>query len=119
MVPGKAYKPEDLLRAAWRRKLTILVPIILSAIGAGMYSYTQPNEYRSQTTLLVVPPSGAGNLMAGNDVIPLEQRLYSIRQQVVSHDRLVELADATGLYADWRKKHPTADVAERMRKDVN
>jgi polysaccharide chain length determinant protein (PEP-CTERM system associated) len=118
MVPGKAYKPEDLLRAAWRRKLTILVPIILSAIGAGMYSYTQPNEYRSQTTLLVVPPSGAGNLMAGNDVIPLEQRLYSIRQQVVSHDRLVELADTTGLYADWRKKHPAADVAERMRKDV-
>jgi uncharacterized protein involved in exopolysaccharide biosynthesis len=65
MIPGKSYKPEDLLRAAWRRRLMIVVPIILSAIGAGLWSFTQPNEYRSETTLLVTQPSGAGNLVAG------------------------------------------------------
>jgi polysaccharide chain length determinant protein (PEP-CTERM system associated) len=97
----------------------IVVPIILSAIGAGLWSFTQPNEYRSETTLLVTQPSGAGNLVAGTDVVPLEDRLYTIRQQVVSHDRLVELADSTGLYQDWRKAHPTGDVAERMRRDVS
>ena len=89
MIPGKAYKPEDLLRAAWRRRLTILVPIVLSAIGAGLYSFTQPNEFRSETTLLVTPPSGSGGLMNGTDVIPVEERLYTIRQQVVSHSRPV------------------------------
>ena len=119
MIPGKAYKPEDLLRAAWRRRLMIAVPVILSAIGAGLWSFTQPNEYRSETTLLVTPPSGTSGLVAGADVIPLEDRLYTIRQQVVSHARLVELAESTGLYQDWRKAHPTADVAERMRKDVS
>jgi polysaccharide chain length determinant protein (PEP-CTERM system associated) len=119
MIPGKSYKPEDLLRAAWRRRLMIVVPIVLSAIGAGLWSFTQPNEYRSETTLLVTQPSGAGGLMAGTEVIPLEDRLYTIRQQVVSHDRLVELADSTGLYQDWRKAHPTGDVAERMRRDVS
>jgi polysaccharide chain length determinant protein (PEP-CTERM system associated) len=119
MIPGKSYKPEDLLRAAWRRRLMIVVPIILSAIGAGLWSFTQPNEYRSETTLLVTQPSGAGSLMAGTEVVPLEDRLYTIRQQVVSHDRLVELADNTGLYQDWRKAHPTGDVAERMRRDVS
>jgi protein tyrosine kinase modulator len=119
MIPGKAYKPEDLLRAAWRRRLMIAVPIILSAIGAGLWSFTQPNEYRSETTLLVTPPSGSSGLVAGADVIPLEDRLYTIRQQVVSHDRLVELSESTGLYQDWRKAHPAGDVAERMRKDVS
>ena len=119
MIPGKAYKPEDLLRAAWRRRLMIAVPVVLSAIGAGLWSFTQPNEYRSETTLLVAPPSGAGAIMAGTEVIPLEDRLYTIRQQVVSHARLIELAEATGLYQDWRKTHPTGDVAERMRKDVS
>ncbi len=118
MVPGKTYKPEDLLRAAWRRRVMIAVPIILSAIGAAMWSLTQPNEYRSETTLLVVPPSGAGSIIAGTEVVPLEERLYTIRQQVVSHARLVELAESAGLYQDWRKAHPTADVAERMRRDV-
>ena len=119
MIPGKAYKPEDLLRAAWRRRLTILVPIVLSAIGAGLYSFTQPNEFRSETTLLVTPPSGSGGLMNGTDVIPVEERLYTIRQQVVSHSRLLELAESTGLYQDWRKSHPTGDVADRMRRDVS
>ena len=119
MIPGKAYKPEDLLRAAWRRRLTILVPIVLSAIGAGLYSFTQPNEFRSETTLLVTPPSGSGGLMNGTDVIPVEERLYTIRQQVVSHSRLLELAESTGLYLDWRKSHPTGDVADRMRRDVS
>ena len=119
MVPGKSYKPEDLLRAAWRRRVMIAVPIVLSAIGAAMWSLTQPNEYRSETTLLVTPPSGAGSIMAGTEVIPLEDRLYTIRQQVVSHARLVELAESTGLYQDWRKAHPTGDVADRMRRDVS
>ena len=119
MIPGKAYKPEDLLRAAWRRRLMIAVPVILSAIGAGLWSFTQPNEYRSETTLLVAPPSGTGALMAGTEVVPLEDRLYTIRQQVVSHARLIELAESTGLYQDWRKAHPTGDVAERLRKDVS
>jgi len=119
MVPGKTYKPEDLLRAAWRRRFTIVVPIILSAIGAGVWSLKQPNEYRSETTLLVTPPSGPGNLISGTEVVPVEERLYTIRQQVVSHARLLELAESTGLYADWRKAHPNADVAERLRKDVS
>ncbi len=119
MIPGKSYKPEDLLRAAWRRRLTIMIPIVLSAIGAGIWSFSQPNEYRSETTLLVTPPSGAGALMSGTEVIPVEERLYTIRQQVVSHGRLLELAESTGLYQDWRKAHPTGDVAERVRKDVS
>ncbi len=118
MVPGKSYKPEDLLRAAWRRRVMIAVPVILSAIGAAMWSVTQPNEYRSQTTLLVAPPSGAGSIMAGTEVVPLEDRLYTIRQQVVSHARLVELAESAGLYQEWRKAHPKGDLAERMRRDV-
>ena len=54
MIPGKTYKPEDFLRAAWRRRTMIAIPIVLSAIGSAIWSYTQPNEYRSETTLLVV-----------------------------------------------------------------
>ena len=38
---------------------------------------------------------------------------------MVSHSRLLELAESTGLYQDWRKAHPTGDVAERVRKDVS
>jgi polysaccharide chain length determinant protein (PEP-CTERM system associated) len=119
MIPGKVYKPEDFLRAAWRRRFMIVVPIILSAVGAGFYSYTQPDEYRSETTLLVVPPSGAGGLVAGTEVSPLEDRLYTIRQQVVSHARLLQLVESEGLYKEWREAHPNGDVADRMRRDVS
>jgi polysaccharide chain length determinant protein (PEP-CTERM system associated) len=118
MIPGKTYKPEDFLRAAWRRRFMILAPVIVSAVAAGMYSYTQPNEFRSETTLLIVPPSGAGGLVAGTGVVPLEDRLYTIRQQLVSHSRLVEVVESEDLYREWRDAHPNGDVAERMRRDV-
>jgi succinoglycan biosynthesis transport protein ExoP len=119
MIPGKTYKPEDFLRAAWRRRFMIVVPIALSAVAAATWSLTQPNEYRSETTLLVAPQGGADNVMAAKEVTPLEDRLYTIRQQLVSHDRLMQLVESAGLYQDWRKANPAGDVAERMRRDVN
>jgi polysaccharide chain length determinant protein (PEP-CTERM system associated) len=120
MIPGKPYRPEDFLRAAWRRRWMILVPIVLAAVGTAVWSLGQPDEYKSETTLLVVPPSGAGNLVTGsNDVVPIEDRLYTIRQQVVSHDRLKELVESAGLYAAWRQAHPESDVVNRMRQDVD
>ena len=119
MIPGKQYRPEDFIRAAWRRRWMILVPVVLAAAATAIWSLGQPDEYRSETTLLVVPPSGAGNLVSGTDVVPIEDRLYTIRQQVVSHDRLMELIDSADLYPELRRTRPTADVAERMRRDVD
>ena len=119
MIPGKQYRPEDFIRAAWRRRWMILAPVVLAAIATAIWSLRQPDEYRSETTLLIVPPSGGGNLVAGPEVVPIEDRLYTIRQQVVSHDRLVDLVNSADLYSDWRRAHPQADLAERMRRDVD
>jgi polysaccharide chain length determinant protein (PEP-CTERM system associated) len=119
MIPGKQYRPEDFIRAAWRRRWMILVPVVLAAAATAIWSLGQPDEYRSETTLLIVPPSGAGNLVSEKGVVPIEDRLYTIRQQVVSRDRLMELIDSADLYPELRRTRPTADVADRMRKDVD
>ena len=119
MIPGKHYTAEDLIRAAWRRRWMIVVPMILAAIATAIWAFRQPNEYRSETTLLIVPPSGANTLVTGSGVVPLEDRLYTLRQQVVSHARLLELAESAGLYKDWDQSHSQNDVVERMRRNVD
>jgi len=118
VISGKQYKPEDFVRIAWRRRWMIVAPIILAAIATAFWSLGQPDEYRSETTLLIVPPSGTGSFMGGTEVVPIEDRLYTIRQQALGHARLPELIESMGLYEDWRRLHPQGDVVARMRQDI-
>ena len=119
MIPGKQYKPEDFVRAAWRRRWMLIVPMILFAVATGVWSLSQPDEYRSETTLLIVPPSGANSFMNGTEVVPIEDRLYTIRQQTLSHDRLQSVIESLNLYQDWRQVHPQRDAVDRMRSDID
>ena len=119
MTPGKQYKPEDFIRAAWRHRWVIVVPLVMAAALTAAWSLGQPNMYRSQTTLIIVPPSGVGNLASRKEVTPIEDRLYTIRQQVMSHDRLLALIESANLYSDWRRAHPQGDAAALMQQDIS
>ena len=44
MIPGKQYRPEDFIRAAWRRRWMILVPVVLAAVATAVWSLGQPDE---------------------------------------------------------------------------
>ena len=119
MIPGKQYKPEDFIRAAWRRRWVIVVPLALAAAVTAVWARKQPNSYRSQTTLIIVPPSGVGELASRKAVTPIESRLYTLRQQVMSHDHLMGLITGANLYSDWRAVHPQGDPTALMQQDIS
>ncbi len=118
MIPGKQYKPEDFLRAVWRRRWMVIAPALLAALAVAVWARSQPDEYRSETTLLIVPQSGADNLSRANDAVPIEDRLYTIRQQALSHASLERLIDDEGLFKAWRAAHPTGDPVPVLRQDI-
>src|SRR5207244_29255 len=45
-------------------------------------------------------------------------RLHTISQEILSRSRLEALMNRFGLYADLRKRVPSEEVIERMRKDI-
>jgi protein tyrosine kinase modulator len=118
VIPGKQYKPEDFLRAVWRRRWMVIAPVLLAALAVAIWARSQPDEYRSETTLLIVPQSGADNLTRAADAVPIEDRLYTIRQQALSHSSLQQLIDDEGLYKSWRAAYPTGDAVPMLRQNV-
>ena len=54
MIPGKQYTPELVLGIAWRRKWHILLPAIVVSSIVVAVTYNLPNQYRSDTLILVL-----------------------------------------------------------------
>ena len=55
MLPGKAYKPEDVLQILKSRIWVLLLPFAFVAAGTALWVHRLPDQYRSETVILVVP----------------------------------------------------------------
>lgn len=119
MLPGKAYGPEEILAAAWRRKWIILVPFVLMTTVTIAVTMRIPNVYRSQTLILVVPQRVPETYVRSTVTTRIEDRLRSISQQILSRTRLERVIHDFNLYAQARKTAIMEDVVERMRRNID
>ncbi len=119
MIPGKAYKPEDILQMAWRRKWFIVAPLILAAFGAEVYARRLPDRYRSETVILVVPQRVPESYVRSTITTRIGDRLPSITQQVLSRTRIERIIQDFELYPDLRSLGIMEDVVEQMRRDID
>jgi polysaccharide chain length determinant protein (PEP-CTERM system associated) len=118
VIPGKQYRPEDYLEMAWRRRWILLVPLVLFAVVTFFYSQTLPNRYRSEATILVIPPQVPANVVRPTIEGTLAQRLEQIRQQLLSQNRLERIIQEFDLYPAERQTRLMESVIERMRRDI-
>jgi protein tyrosine kinase modulator len=119
VLPGKTYKPEDLLRIAWRRKWLIVVPFVVATICTVVVSHRLPKRYRSETVILVIPQGVPDSYVRSTVTSHIEDRLTSLRQQILSRPRLEGIIQEFDLYHDLRKRKVMDDVVEQMRVDVD
>jgi polysaccharide chain length determinant protein (PEP-CTERM system associated) len=118
VIPGKKYTPEDFLEIAWRRRWVIVLPFVLTAIGVCVWSYLMPDMYRSTAIVLVVPPQVPQNYVRPTVTEPLERRLETMQQEILSRPRLEQMIQEFGLYPEMRKEHLMEDVVVQMRRDI-
>lgn len=89
----------DFLGIAWRRKFWVLVPLILGVAGSIYMSSALPRVYESSTLILVegqkVPQSVVQSAVTGT----AQDRLSSIKQQVLSRSFLLRIIEKFGLYS--------------------
>lgn len=118
MLPGQQYRPEDLLRIAWRRWWMIAIPLVVAAAGSVVVARQLPNRYRSETVILVVPQRVPESYVRSTVVARIEDRLLSIQQQILSRSRLERIILDFDLYPEERQRLVMEDVVERMRRDI-
>src|SRR5687768_2876401 len=104
MLPGKKYAPEDYLEILWRRKWLLVVPTVIAAAAAFMYARSLPDRYRAETKVLIVPQRVPQNYVRPTVTLDLEERLATIREQILSRTVLERVINDLNLYPAERKR---------------
>jgi polysaccharide chain length determinant protein (PEP-CTERM system associated) len=120
VLPGKTYSPEEIIRIAGRRTWLIVIPLALGLLVAVTVSKRLPNQYRSETLIMLVPQRIPDSYVksAVSDV-NVEDRLAGLQDQILSRSRLERIIVDLGLYRSLRRSLTMEEVVSRMRLDVS
>jgi succinoglycan biosynthesis transport protein ExoP len=101
-----------------RRKWTVILSIVLVMGAAGAYCYLAPRQYKSSTTILVIPQRVPENYVQSTVSSRIQDRLATIKQHVMSRTRLTTVMDELGLFKEDRRRKAPEEVVEEMRKRI-
>ena len=118
MLPGRKYTPEDIAAIAWRRKWLIVIAICVVTTGAIALSLRLPDLYRSQTLVLVIPQRVPEGYIKSTVTTRIEDRLRSLRQEILSRTRLEPIIHDFNLFEEELKTQSMDQVVEQMRLNV-
>jgi len=118
MLPGKAYKPEDMLQILRQNLWLIIVPFAVISAATAVVARWLPDKYRSETLILVVPQRVPESYVRSTVTTSIAERLQSIQQQILSRTRLEPIIQDFNLYEDDRRTGIMEDVVEGMRRDI-
>ncbi|PYR76538.1 MAG: hypothetical protein DMF86_11890 [Acidobacteria bacterium] len=115
VLPGRQYRVEDILRIAWRRKWLIVLPFVVISTATVFVTKRLPNQYRSETVILVVPQKVPESYVRSTVSGHIEDRLQSLQQQILSRSRLERIIDDFNLFTAQRRVRPMEAIVEGMR----
>jgi polysaccharide chain length determinant protein (PEP-CTERM system associated) len=118
MIPGKKYTAEEFLRIAWRRKWVIFIPFVVVSVATYVIVKHLPNRFQSKTLILVVPQRVPDSYVHSTVSAPIEDRLRSMKEEILSRSRLERIVDDFNLYVDERRRLSMEDVVEKMRREI-
>jgi len=118
MLPGKIYKPEDVLQVLRSKIWVVLLPFAIISAATAVWVRHLPDQYRSETVILVVPQRVPESYVRSTVTTRIEDRLQSLVQQILSRTRLERIVKDFDLYAKERQIGIMEDVIERMRRDI-
>lgn len=118
MIPGRKYTPEDILRLAWYHKWFMLAGLVVFAAAAAVIAKRMPDQYRSETLILVIPQRIPDSYVRSTVTMRIEERLRSLSQEIFSRTRLETVITEFDLYPELRATRPMESVVEHMRTKI-
>lgn len=117
MIPGKTYTPQDVIKAAWRRRWWIAVSFTILAAASLWWALSRPRTYQSLATLQAVSESVNAYVGTSNPARS-EARLSSSTQATLTRARLEAIIRDLNLYPTMRQSTVMENVVEQMRDDI-
>lgn len=110
--------PLSIARMLWKHKLQILlVWIALSAVTVGIV-YRIPAVYKAEAVILVDSQKIPDEYVMPTVNTALDDRLLTLRRQLLAYDSLQAIIDRWGLYREQRKSLSPEEILELMSKDT-
>lgn len=97
-----------------RRKWLFIIPALLIAFTGAFLAATLPPYYRSTTVIMVERQQVPEAYVTPTDKTPFNQRLNTMRQQVMSRPKLEKIINDFHLYQDGPSLNPIAAVLKRV-----
>jgi protein tyrosine kinase modulator len=119
MIGHRQLDFDDYLEILRRRWWVIILPMVLGSLGAYLYSLTLPDQFMSQTLVLVqgqkVPESYVKSVVTED----IGERLGTMQQQIMSRTRLQPIVEKFGLYKGDGVKISMEDRIDLLRKAIS
>jgi polysaccharide biosynthesis transport protein len=100
-----------------RRKLIVFTSLGLLAVSLTL-AFLWPPTYKSTATILIEEQEIPSDLVRSTITSYADQRIETIKQQVMSRTTLWKVVDQFGLYQDQRKNSPAEEIVKQFIKDI-
>lgn len=110
-----AFRILDIVRRRAMLAVGVFAVVLAAAVSLALYL---PDLYRATTLVVVERPiseTAVRTPLAGE----LESRLYVIKQEILSRDRLIALIDRFNLYPELRARAGLEEVLSQARDDIS
>ena len=103
----------------FRRRLNLILLVSLSLLIPSLIAaFLWPATYKSIATILIEEQEIPTDLVRSTITSYADQRIETIRQQVMSRTTLWKVVEQYNLYPDQRKTSPAEEVVKRFIKDI-
>ena len=101
-----------------RRKWYFLLPFAATLYVSLLLAFGLPSVYRAQATILIERQEIPTSLVESTVTGFVQERIEAIKQRLMSHDRLWEIAEKLDLYPDVRSAANRQAVIKQMRDNI-
>lgn len=115
---GNPRSVVDYLTLLRRRRALILMVCGVLLVASAALAFLLPAVYRSTATILIEEQEIPSDLVRSAIATYADQRIETIKQQVLSRATLWRFVEQYDLYKTLRKRSPTEEVLERFTKDI-
>ena len=109
---------QDYLGILRRRRWLVIIPALLGTVAGYGVALKLPKKYISHTLILVEQPTVPDSYVKPVVSEDLNQRLASMKEQILSRTRLQHLIEQFGLYSNNANRLTMEDLVERLRKSI-
>ena len=118
MLTGRQLTLSDYWLMVRRRKWLLIVPFVVIFCGTTFWSFTLPDIYRASTVILLEPQKVPESYVRSTVSAPVQERLRTISQQIMSQTRLEQAIKELHLLDNRHDKNALDLYISEMRRNI-